>query len=401
MPDATPDAGADPAALRRRLHRLRAAVYAQPDPTADPGLTAELDRVRVALAGAPAAAPPAPAEAPPTAPPAGRLLGPETTGLRVEPTLNLNPVPTALYPLLDPETDPLLTVSVANVSLDAKAKRVCVRAWVEGLSAEAVRTVELKRGAKGPAVLKLLPLLLPERAARITTAQRATLHLRVDDLDGRPECHDTFPLVFLARTCGFNAVRDPATGEAKDLTAYYGAWVTPHADAVQERVRRAASLHPAGMLAGYVHAGPDRVREQVGALYRSLQEAGLAYVNAVTDYGAPAGSVTQRARLPRESLAARSANCLDGAVLFASLLEGASLSPALLLVPGHALVGWESDEGAGDWEFLETTMVGAADFDAARRSGTRQYEDAREFAPDDVRLHRVADLRARGIWPME
>ncbi|MFO0798481.1 MAG: hypothetical protein U0804_13475 [Gemmataceae bacterium] len=382
---------------------MQAAVYAQTDPSADAGLRAELARVQSALRGAAADVPlaPVPVAPPPPRPPVGRLLGPETTGLKVEPTLNLNPVPTAIYPLLDPDTDPLLTVAVTNVSLDAKSKRVCVRAWVEGLSAEAVRTIELKRGVKEPTVLKLLPLLFPERVSRVTTAQRATLHLRVDDLDGRPECHDTFPLVLLARTCGFNAVRDAATGEAKDLTRYYGAWVTPHDDAVQERVRRAAALHPAGMLAGYVHGGPDRVREQVAALYRSLQEAGLAYINAVTDYGAPADSVTQRARLPRESLARKSANCLDGAVLFASLIEGASLSPALLLIPGHALVGWESDDGAGDWQFLETTMVGSADFDAACRSGQRQYEEACEFAPDDVRVHRVADLRARGVWPME
>ncbi len=402
MPDPTPAGPPARAALARQLHRLQAAVYAQTDPSANSDLRAELARVQTALRDAAVVSPPASTPAPlPPRPPGGRMLGPETTGLKVEPTLNLNPVPTAIYPLLDPDTDPLLTVAVTNVSLDAKSKRVCVRAWVEGLSAEAVRTIELKRGVKEPTVLRLLPLFLPERASRVTTAQRATLHLRVDDLDGRPECHDTFPLVLLARTCGFNAVRDPASGEPKDLTRYYGAWVTPHDDAVQERVRRAAALHPAGMLAGYIHGGPERVREQVGVLYRSLQEAGLAYINAVTDYGAPADSVTQRARLPRESLARKSANCLDGAVLFASLIEGASLSPALLLIPGHALVGWESDDGAGDWQFLETTMVGSADFDAACRSGQRQYEEACEFAPEDVRLHRVADLRARGVWPME
>lgn len=337
----------------------------------------------------------------PSAQPGGRLLGPETTGLKVESTLNMNPVPTGIYPFLNGETEPLLTVAITSVSLDAKNKRVCVRAWIEGLSAETVRTIELKRGVKEPTILKLLPLFFPERLQQITTIQRATLHLRVDDLDGRPECHDTFPLVLLARTCGFNAVRDPKTGDVKDLTPYYGAWVTPHAEAIQERVRRAAALHPAGMLAGYIRGGPERVREQVGALYGSLQEAGVAYINSVTDYGAPAGSVTQRARLPRESLAQRSANCLDGAVLFASLIEGASLSPALLLIPGHALVGWESEEEAGDWQFLETTMIGAADFDTACRSGQRQYEEARDFAPGEIKLHRLADLRARGIWPME
>jgi hypothetical protein len=328
------------------------------------------------------------------------MLGPETTGLKVEPVLTMNPIPTAIYPMLDPETDPLITVTVTNVSLDAKVKRVRVRAWLEGLSAETVRTIEIKKNKVSPP-LKLLPLLFPERARLITTAQRTTLHLQVDDLDGKPESHDTFALVLLAHTSGLNAVTDPATGEQKDFTAYYGAWVTPHAEAVQERIRRAAALHPGGMLPGYLRGGVENIREQVKALYQSLREWGLAYINSVADYGAPPGTVTQRARLPRESLAQKNANCVDGTVLFASLLEGVSLSPALLLLPGHALVGWESEEMAGDWQFVETTMIGSHEFDAACASGQKQYEQANDFYPETIKLHRVADLRARGIWPME
>src|SRR4051794_27429511 len=99
--------------------------------------------------------------------------------------------------------------------------------------------------------------------------------------------------------------------------------LTPHTEAVQERVRRAAALHPDKRLAGYLHGGPDRVREQVRALYQWLRECEIAYINAVTDYGAAPGTVTQRTRLPGKSLARKSANCLDGSVLFASLLEGA------------------------------------------------------------------------------
>jgi hypothetical protein len=87
--------------------------------------------------------------------------------------------------------------------------------------------------------------------------------------------------------------------------------------------------------------------EQVGALYQALKEAGLTYINSVIDYGAAACQATQRTRLPRESLATNSANCIDGTVLMASLLEGASLNAALVLIPGHAFVGWQSWDGDG------------------------------------------------------
>lgn len=246
--------------------------------------------------------------------------------------------------------------------------------------------------------LKLLPTLFPERARSITEIQRATLHLRVEDLDGKPECHDTFPVVCLARTSSFNSVRRPDTDQPVDLTHYYGAWVTPYAEAVQERVRRAADL--AGMLWGY-QRDAESVTRQVAAVFGSLKEAGLAYVNSVIDYGA-AGHATQRTRLPREALAARSANCIDGAVLVASLLEGASLNAGLVLVPGHAFVGWQAgDDDTAEWRFLETTMIGGHDFEAACRSAQRQFEEVRDYYPERVRLHPLAALRQRGIWPME
>src|SRR5262245_16100252 len=102
------------ATLRRKLQRLRVAIYSQSDPSANPQLRAELMHAQTALrdrertAATVAEAAPSPLQATPT----GRLLGPETTGLKVEPTLNMNPVPTSIYPLLDPDTDPLLTVAL-------------------------------------------------------------------------------------------------------------------------------------------------------------------------------------------------------------------------------------------------------------------------------------------------
>jgi hypothetical protein len=186
-----------------------------------------------------------------------------------------------------------------------------------------------------------------------------------------------------------------------DLTHYYGAWVTPYAEAVQDCVRRAAGLCEARMIYGYQGKGRDAVTEQVKALYAALREAEITYVNSVIDYGAGPGQQTQRTRLPRESLAGKRANCIDGSVLFASLLEGASLNAALVIVPGHAFVAWEAWPASDDWRYLETTLIGTADFDDACRSGQRLQEVYQSHSPSPLRMHRLADLRARGIWPME
>jgi hypothetical protein len=86
-------------------------------------------------------------------------------------------------------------------------------------------------------------------------------------------------------------------------------------------------------------------------------------------------------------------------VPFASLLEGASLNAALVVVPGHALVAWEAWHDTGDWRCLETTLIGSKDFDAACTSGQEQFEAYRNA--NVICLHPLAELRARGIYPME
>ena len=176
-------------------------------------------------------------------------LGPETTGLRVVTTIRLQPIPTGVYHLLDPKTDPLLTVTIKNESYESR--RVCVTSYIEGLSARDIKTVELGRMDREGQTIHLLPSLIPEQARRITEVQRCTLHVKVVDLDKKVESHDTHSLVLLARTSSFNSVVDPETGRPCDLTKYYAAWVTPHVEPIQALVRKAAERVPGRRIWGY------------------------------------------------------------------------------------------------------------------------------------------------------
>ena len=118
------------------------------------------------------------------------------------------------------------------------------------------------------------------------------------------------------------------------------------------------------------------------------------------------GSRSQRVRLPRQALEEQQANCLDGALLFASLLEAASLYPALVILPNHALVAWQKAPDREDWEYLETTLINSATFEQAMDIGRRKAEAFRKQAavgdPLNFRLRPLRDLRVRrGITPME
>jgi hypothetical protein len=74
---------------------------------------------------------------------------------------------------------------------------------------------------------------------------------------------------------------------------------------------------------------------------------------------------------------------------------------AIVLVPGHAFLGWQTWRNKDDWRFLETTMIGTADFDAACRSGQKQYDAYSKYNPNVLKVHKLSELRARNIWPME
>jgi hypothetical protein len=83
----------------------------------------------------------------------------------------------------------------------------------------------------------------------------------------------------------------------------------------------------------------------------------------------------------------------------ASLIEAASLSPALVLVPDHALVAWHTGDGGG-WDYLETTWIGTT-FDAAVGQGRMIAKRFEEEDPGGLRRLALDDLRAAGVMPME
>jgi hypothetical protein len=165
-------------------------------------------------------------------------------------------------------------------------------------------------------------------------------------------------------------------------------------------LREAARFHPEGTLCGY-QGGPEHVGPQVKALFDALKtKAEITYVHSVIDFGRQQGMNTQRVRLPRESLADKEANCIDGTVLFASLLEGISLTPAIVIVPGHAFVGWRASSDGEEWHYLETTMIGSSTFEDACDTGEKLASAFR--SKKQLLMWDLAELRAVfGITPME
>jgi hypothetical protein len=396
---------------RLEVERLRRAVYEQPDPNAAALLqqlvTAEkgLSLIEQERAAAQAADNGKKSEGLiVNTQTVNKLAGGDTTGLEAKVELQMAQLPTAICHLFDPDTHPLVTCVVTSKS--DETRRVRVSSAIEGYSAQAVETAELKKNQ--PVTIKQLPTLFPERARSVTELTRATLNVLVEDLDnGKVEIQKTTPIWLLARTTAPLAVRDPSSGQWNDLSRYLGAFVTPNAAELMSFLSAPAALRADGLV-GY-QGDKSGVEPQVEALFNSLKnDAKITYVNSVIAFSPEEGTSTQRVRLPRESLKDRTANCIDGTVLFASLLEGISLNPALIILPGHALVAWEKWDKSDEWDYLETTMIGGTHtFAQARNSGrsmAETFKSLREATGNDAKFRpwplRTLRVEHR-ITPME
>lgn len=397
---------------RLETERLRRAVYEQPDPAAAAArleqlAAAERDLSEIEARRAAAQA----ADQSETREglivntrTVSKLAGAETTGLEAKVELRMAQLPTAICHLFDPATNPLVNCDVVNRS--HKVRRVRVTSFIENYSARAVDTAELTQN--DPKTFEQLPTLFPERARELTELTRATLNVLVEDLDnGLVEIHKTRPVWLLARTTAPLAVRDPTTGQWNDLTKYFGAFVTPNEPELMRFLRAPAALRPDGLVGYQVDAAG--VEAQVEAIFNALKShAQITYVNSVIAFSPEEGARNQRVRLPRESLQFGTANCIDGTVLFASLLEAISLNPALVIVPGHALVAWETGNQNGEWDYLETTMIGGAYTFAQARGSARAtaetFESLAKVTGNSAKF-RLWSLRAlrteHRVTPME
>ena len=340
-------------------------------------------------------------------------------GLPAPPAVSLallTPIfPTAASGHLDVTSFPWLTVTLDNLGRGGVEIRLRVSAGIEGYSDTAVAMATVPPGNQ--ARVDLLPLLKPAMVCQLNDIRPATLHVTVEQITPTRQIlfDQTKRIHLLARDTALLAVQSPGD-TITDLTRCLAAWVTPRHPEIERLLRQAAEHHPDRQFVGYQGTSSEEVativREQARAIFTTLQrEANIVYINSPLSLGAQQGQIAQRVRLPTESLAAGgSANCIDGTVLFASLLELAAIDPLIVIIPGHAFVGWRIWERVNRYEFLETTMIGSDSFGAAQEAAQALYEEAQSrghfgrglFEPAGfARLIDVRECRGTGIYPLE
>ena len=280
-------------------------------------------------------------------------------------------------------------ITIANSTANRLENRVAVQ--VLGWSDEEIQTVDVEAGAVRTFFFAPTFYSHLYNNREITAA---TALVKVCDARGQ---------LLFTRTVQvrLRSADDIFWGPKFEYAPFIASWVTPHDPMVEKVLSQAKEFAPGRRLPGYEEGRNAAQQElstyvQARAIYRALQVSGVSYVKSSMTFGRNT-DISERVRMPRESLRQISANCIDGAVMYASLFENLGMQPEIVLVPHHAYVGVRVGPESDQYLYIETALTGRASFYEAVRAaalGMKRYR-----AVQEVRVP-IAEAREVGIYPM-
>lgn len=161
---------------------------------------------------------------------------------------------------------------------------------------------------------------------------------------------------------GFNKQLPDSRTRYVSTRLFYAAYVNEENPLIDKVLREALNTRIVRRFLGY-QSTPEMVDKQVYALWYVLQKRNFKYSSV--SYSSLSSNVVyaQRVRTFEDALNSSQINCVDGSVLFASLLRAINITPVLVQMPGHMFVGYYTDSAKKNLTFLETTMIGDVDLD--------------------------------------
>jgi hypothetical protein len=277
----------------------------------------------------------------------------------------------------------------------------------------------------------ICPVVPFDQTKLASIRQVQTIYINyVVSIDGKVQPRRTEKLLVQPiNVCPFGVTYDDDTYESFDFM--FAAYVNEDHPQVEKLLQTALRQTYVNSFAGYQGDEID-VYRQVLAIWRVLQERGIRYSSITTTVADNEAVASQHVRLLDESINNTQANCVDGSVLFASVLRKVGIEPILVSIPGHMFVGFDLNEAGTKQAFLETTMLGSKPgeydvknnalarsllagvsdgptrtaterFIAAIQAGNRSFAEHRKDLENehaDFSLLRVSNARKAGILPI-
>lgn len=163
--------------------------------------------------------------------------------------------------------------------------------------------------------------------------------------------------------CPFYVLWDEEGEDYEDFSWLFAAYVNENHPWVDGILKEAIKSGLVTSFTGYQSGDPDEVMMQVFAIWNVLQRKGIKYSDISTTTPSKF-VVSQTVRFLDQSIDATQANCVDGSVLMASILQKIGINSYLVMVPGHCFLAFDTGNGEEDVTLgLETTMLGDDDLD--------------------------------------
>ena len=148
-----------------------------------------------------------------------------------------------------------------------------------------------------------------------------------------------------------------------DTGQFFAAYVNEDNPQIDRILREALNTRIVNRFWGYQSKDARTVDKQVYALWYVLQKRGFRY-SSISNTSLSSNVVfTQRVRTFDDAVESAQINCVDGSVLFASLLKAININPILVRLPNHMFVGYYTDRQHSSVSFLETSMIGDVHLD--------------------------------------
>ncbi|HET7872570.1 MAG TPA: hypothetical protein VFL42_08670 [Terriglobales bacterium] len=283
----------------------------------------------------------------------------------------------------------MVAVTISNPTQAALRQRVVVS--LPGWSDEEIQIADVDPGATR--TLLFAPPFLP-RLYHNREIIAATARVSVSPMTGNPQYESTTPV-------RLRSAEDIYWGANFKYAPFIASWVTPHDALVERLLAEAKQYTPDKRLPGYETWKTWAQQEQESyteakAIFTAVKQAGLSYVKSSLTLG-DHQSMSERVRMPNVSLAHLSANCIDAAVMYASMFENLAMEPSIILVPGHAYVGVKVAEGSDKLLYIDVAMTGRMTFEQAVASAQAGME--KQDAASVTQIN-VSAARSVGIYPM-
>lgn len=143
-----------------------------------------------------------------------------------------------------------------------------------------------------------------------------------------------------------------------DTSFAFASYVNEQHPFMDKLLREALDIGVVDSFTGYQSGSDEEVLRQVYAIWDLLVARDVRYSSITTTAADSDIVLSQNVRLLEDTVNNQQANCVDGSVLFVSLLRKIDIESNLILVPGHCYMGFYLDREKTKFLALETTLVG-------------------------------------------